>query len=351
MARLISILAVSAMQYMKIYRYRSDGLGGHFGLSCSPRLGVKKRVTRHYKDILLYNMILFFLCRPLSCQVDVLNMTLDMQRCNELYRLIKFPYICRPNIAKNRLLCQCIFLTLFIVDIVLWFSIVLLLSGDIEINPGPDSVEGSFSSCDTLSATSFETLSNHLSIFHLNIQSIVPKIDIIRSGADAFDVLVFSESWLKPFITDDTIQIENFKPPFRKDRVDRIGGGVALYVRDTIPCKRRTDLELRDLESVWVELQVKCKRILVGGFYKPPNSSPDYFELLKESIDRACNTDIIDIIITGDFNCIMAQSIPNKMRELMSEYNLSQLISDDTHFTEHSSSLLDLILVRNKENI
>ena len=176
------------------------------------------------------------------------------------------------TLQKNRLLSQCIFLTLFIFDVVLWLSIVLLLSGDIEINPGPDSVEGSFSSCDTLSGTSFETLSNHLSIFHLNIQSIVPKIDIIRSEADAFDVLVFSESWLKPNITDDTIQIENFKPPFRKDRVDRVGGGVALYVRDTIPCKRRTDLELRDLESVWVELQVKCKRILVGGFYKPPNS-------------------------------------------------------------------------------
>ena len=27
-----------------------------------------------------------------------------------------------------------------IFDVVLWFSIVLLLSGDIEINPGPDSV-------------------------------------------------------------------------------------------------------------------------------------------------------------------------------------------------------------------
>ena len=94
-----------------------------------------------------------------------------------------------------------------------------------------------------------------------------------------------------------------------------------MYVQDTIPCNRRTDLEVRDLESVWVELQVKCKRILAGGFYKPPNSSPDYFKLLKESIDRACDTDIIDIIITGDFNCNMAQSIPNKMRELMSEFS------------------------------
>ena len=102
MARLISILAVFAMQYMKMFRYGSDGLGGHFGLPCSPRPGVKKRVTKHYIHILLYTMILFFLCRLLSCQVDVLSMTLDMQRCNELYRLIKFPYIRRANIAKKQ---------------------------------------------------------------------------------------------------------------------------------------------------------------------------------------------------------------------------------------------------------
>ena len=74
----------------------------------------------------------------------------------------------------------------------------------------------------------------------------MPKIDIIRSEADAFDVLVFSESWLKPNITDETIQIENFKSPYMKDRVDRIGGEVALYVRNTIPCKRRIDLEVLD---------------------------------------------------------------------------------------------------------
>ena len=76
-----------------------------------------------------------------------------------------------------------------------------------------------------------------------------------------------------------------------------------MYVRGTISCERRLYLEIRDVEAVWVEIQVKCIRILVGGFYKPPNNTPDYFELLKESIDRACNTDIINKIITGDFNC------------------------------------------------
>ena len=140
-------------------------------------------------------------------------------------------------------------------------------------------------------------------------------------------------------------------PPFRTDRVDRIGGDVVIYVRDCITCKRRADLEIRGVEAVWVELYVKCKKILVGGFYKPPNCTINYFDLMKESIDRACNTNISDIIITGEFNFNMAQNAHNKMSELILEYNLTQLISKPTHVTEHSSSILDLILFRNKNNV
>ena len=74
-------------------------------------------------------------------------------------------------------------------------------------------VEVSLSSCETLSATSFETLS-HVQITcasstELNIQNIVPIIDIIRRKADVYDVLVFSDSWLKPNINDETIKNEH----------------------------------------------------------------------------------------------------------------------------------------------
>ena len=72
---------------------------------------------------------------------------------------------------------------------------------------------------------------------------------------------------------------------------------------------------------------------------------------MKESIDRACNTSISDIIITGDFNFNMAQNVSNKMSDLILEYSLTQLISEPTHVTKHSSSILDLILVRNKNNV
>ncbi|MCG7879157.1 MAG: reverse transcriptase domain-containing protein, partial [Candidatus Thiodiazotropha endolucinida] len=101
----------------------------------------------------------------------------------------------------------------------------------------------------------------------------------------------------------------------------------------------------------WVEIQVKSKRILVGGFYRPPNSSPEYFNLIKESIDRAYNTNLSDIIITGDFNIDMTLNNNPKMKDLMLEYNLKQIITEPTHFTENSSSLIDLILVRNYSNV
>ncbi|MCG7875097.1 MAG: endonuclease/exonuclease/phosphatase family protein, partial [Candidatus Thiodiazotropha endolucinida] len=175
--------------------------------------------------------------------------------------------------------------------------------------------------------------------------------DIVRGEAEAYDVLVFSESWLKPSICNDTIHIENFMSPFRADRIDRLGGGVVIYVKDSYCCKRRTDIEIPGIEAVWVELKIKSKPVLIGGFYRAPNSNADYFNLIRESVDRAYNTNIPDIIITGDFNIDMSQNNSNKMTELMLEYNLTQLISEPTHFTESSSSLLDLILVRNCSNI
>ena len=100
------------------------------------------------------------------------------------------------------------------------------------------------------SLSSFDMLSSHLSIMHLNIQSLLPKIDITRCEAHAYDVLVFTESWLKPQVSNDSIPIDGFAPPHRTDRYDRPGGGVAMYVRDFFTCKCRADLEIHGLEAV-----------------------------------------------------------------------------------------------------
>ena len=225
-----------------------------------------------------------------------------------------------------------------------------MLHGDIHPNPGPDSVSTENRNS-VSSITSQDILSNHLSIFHLNVQSLLPKIDLIRAESEFYDITVFSETWLKPNTTDAEIALQNFLPPFRADRRDRPGGGVAIYARDTLLCKQRKNLEINGLEAVWVEVIIKSKKVLVGGIYRPPNSNTDYFNLMLESIDRAYNTNIHDIIITGDFNYNMLLNNKNKISDLLLQFNLTQLITDATHFTETYASLIDLIMVRNRNNI
>lgn len=331
---------------------KSDGLGGFSGVSNTLGLGATKNVT--CKKFHLFFMF-YFLTYMYSNDNHIsscFSIILSFQRSNEVYRYIKSP--CRlvkhvPN--KNVIFSRNMISTLLILVITTWLSFLLLRSGDVELNPGPGSVEGSSDSSLNSSDNASQMLFNHLSILHLNIQSILPKFDLVQCEADAYDVLVFSESWLKPEVSNESIKLENFQPPFRKDRCNRPGGGVVMYVRDSFPCKRRTDLEIHGLEAVWVELQVKLRKILIGGFYRPPNSNSEYFDLISESVDRAYNTNIIDIFILGDFNFNMSTDSNNKMKDLLQQYNLKQLISDSTHFTENSSSLIDLILVRNNNNV
>ncbi|MCG8092513.1 MAG: hypothetical protein JAZ17_02615 [Candidatus Thiodiazotropha endolucinida] len=196
-----------------------------------------------------------------------------------------------------------------------------------------------------------DELSNHLSILHINIQSLYPKLDQVKCEAQSYDIIVFTESWLKPDIKDENITIENFMPPQRADRVDRPGGGVVIYAKDSLFLKRRKDLEIRGLEAVWVEIKVKSKILLVGGFYRPPNSNNDYFDLIAESVDRAHNANISDILITGDFNYNMLSGENNRIKDLIYQYNLKQIITEPTHFTENSSTLIDLFLISNEANV
>ena len=99
----------------------------------------------------------------------------------------------------------------------------------------------------------------------MNIQSLKPKIDILTVEAQLYDVLVFSETWLSSKYSDEDVQIPNFKKPFRCDRNDRLGGGVAIYVRDTLHAIPRNDLLVNGVKAVWVELRVCQRKLLVEG--------------------------------------------------------------------------------------
>jgi hypothetical protein len=50
-------------------------------------------------------------------------------------------------------------------------------------------------------------------MFGFSQQSIVPKLDIITAEYSSYDILSFTESWLKPNINDETLKLPGYKFP------------------------------------------------------------------------------------------------------------------------------------------
>ena len=78
---------------------------------------------------------------------------------------------------------------------------------------------------------------------HLNVRSLVNKIDDVRSLIDKnpFDIFTVSESWLNSSISDSEISLSGHAL-VREDRKNKRGGETAIYVRDGIPYTHRIDL-------------------------------------------------------------------------------------------------------------
>ena len=66
-------------------------------------------------------------------------------------------------------------------------------------------------------------------------------------------------TWLSNNVSTDEILFPNYQRPFRKDRTNNSYGGVIIYVKETIPCKRRSDLEIDGVECIWLEIKLKAK--------------------------------------------------------------------------------------------
>lgn len=74
--------------------------------------------------------------------------------------------------------------------------------------------------------------------------------------------------------------------------------------------------------------------------------------MMEDSIGLAFDTNISNILITGDFNLDVNKQVSyRKIRDLCQYFNLEQLITESTNFTETSSSTIDLFLTSNKNNI
>ena len=118
-----------------------------------------------------------------------------------------------------------------------------------------------------------------LRVANLNVNSLIKHIDEIRItlANSPFDILAINESKIDDLIPDSEIYIFGYNI-IRKDR-NRNGGGVALYIRDTISLSERNDLIPDRLEMIFIEVnRPHSKSFLVSTWYRPPNSEMDLFD-------------------------------------------------------------------------
>ena len=176
-------------------------------------------------------------------------------------------------------------------------------------------------SCDYFVENQFnEMLSKNnpinLSLLHLNIRSLQKKINnlsnCLTNSNIQFSIIGISETWLR----DDShsVDIDGYRF-IHKNRPNRTGSGVGLFISENLEFKLRPDLCFDNpniAESLFIEIKKpKVKNIIVGIVYRAPNLHPDDF-LSK-------NTEVPDKI-----------SRENKICYLLGDFNLN-LINFQTH--------------------
>ena len=183
------------------------------------------------------------------------------------------------------------------VALTLIIQLALLCSG-IHPNPGP------------INNTEY----SDISICHVNIRSLKSRdnygflhkmLHIKAELGNRYDIITVSETWLTPNDKSSSYGIQNYQSPFRRDREVINGtlgyGGVLAWVCNNIACKRRMDLELPNIEAMWLEVRSKNNKMLLCVAYRQP-SKDNFWELLQTNINMVTQMPGTKILLTGDLN-------------------------------------------------
>ena len=150
---------------------------------------------------------------------------------------------------------------------------------------------------------------------------------------------------------------------FRSDRHARVGGGTALYVRQSIRCHAVNDPTLNSLpESTWVKIKGDKRDILVGVIYRPPAAHTEYDTLFLRVLSHLDRFQQNSIVLLGDFNIPdfntiivsdenLSQSMSSRLYMAFLMAGLQQLVEEPTRWApDGRSSMLDLIFA-NEDNL
>jgi len=205
-------------------------------------------------------------------------------------------------------------------------GLLLLLAGDISLNPGP--VPSASSENIKLAFTNIRSLGkNHVPLSHY------VKVNNI-------DIVGLSETWLS---TSNTESFLNTVSPdgyilHHEPRVRKIGGGVGVLVRNDIPCSLIKSPKFKSFEHLVLSCKFQHRSVNLVSVYRPPGSTNRFLEEFVTFLDFLLSLSS-DPVIFGDFNIDPTKHAPayKKYADLLSSANLKQHVEIMTHL--HGSTL------------
>ena len=191
-----------------------------------------------------------------------------------------------------------------------------------------------------------------LSIIHFNARSLKANFDCIKSYitniGKRFNVIAISETWLESLHECSAYELANYKM-FNKIRIGKRGGGVALYIHDSIKATEVKTFSVamnNFLESITVELNIeKGKNIVISCTYRAPGSSIEEYSEFVEKLLQASNNK--SMYIVGDTNIDIlkySSHVHTKdFLDMMYSYGVFPQINKPTRVTSYSSTIIDNI--------
>ena len=165
---------------------------------------------------------------------------------------------------------------------------------------------------------------------------------------EKLDVFVLTEKKIDESFPTNQFLIDGFSIPFRLDR-DKNGGGVLIYISENIICnKNELSSKPKDLECIFVELNLRKNKWLLMGGYNPKKESISYFlEHVGCYLDNnMANYD--NLLLLGDFNSTMLEQV---MSDFCETYGLNNLITDFTCYkSAKNPTSIDVILTNRKDS-
>lgn len=206
-------------------------------------------------------------------------------------------------------------------------------------------------------------------MLYTNATSLANKWDEFNALLDVCkfpEILMITETWFN----ENSLKIISNYDLFNKDRVQVIGGGVAIYVRKDLNAYEVDDFGLvnSNCEQVWCKILAGNEVLLIGCIYRPPYSSKEINDEIMYAIKKAKDSvnkgKYTKLLIAGDFNfpriiwkdwfgCIEGNGkgngggISSKFLETLGDGFLYQHVHEPTF----GDSTLDLVITNDCEGV